>query len=492
MKPFNRVTLPIRYKLLLSFTAVMIAGLLSLILVSVRITEHNVSRLINHDIIQVKKTIDLYMKQYFLTKNETLNRESFHVEADGLVKELSTAVGGPISIFDGQGNALSAFNAALAPLTDDFSQALEGLIAYSINHAGSSSSVGLSSPVEADGSLIGIIYFVKDYSELNHFTESFLTTIKWFAIAILALVFLTAVWLSRRITRPIDRLARGVKQVSEGIYETIPLNRDSDEIDALSRAFNLMVEKIEEQIATIERERDALKKTQAMSKTFFDNVTHELKTPLTTIRGYAQIMEENGFTDKKFFDKGVQYIIEESKRLNDKVVQILAYSAAEAESIAYHFKPVELIGLIRSSCEDMSVKARKYGITIQYPSKGELYVRGDPVKLREMLVNVVDNAIKYGGVDTAVTVSAERADNGSVRIHVTDQGPGIPEEHLEHLFEPFYRLAGNKKEEERGSAGLGLAIVKTIAKRHGGKVSVRSVPGGGTSLSIELGGDPCA
>ncbi|MFC4809737.1 sensor histidine kinase [Paenibacillus sp. GCM10023250] len=478
----------IRDKMLVAFTLVIVAGLLSLLLVSIRISEQNVSRIIGQDGVQLAKTMNIYLKQYFMTKNIAMDADAFRAEADGLVKELSAAAGSPVSVFDAGGGSLSALNADSAPASADFAQALRGNVAYSVRRDGAGAFISLSNPIEAGGTRIGIVNTVKRYADLDTFTSRFLTALRWFAVGIFVLVFLTAAWLADRITRPVDRLARSLGRVSEGLYEPVAAPDGNDELARLARAFNGMVEKIREQFATIERERDALKITQDMSKTFFDNVTHELKTPLATIRGYAQLMEENGFTDRPFFDKGIRYIIEESQRLNDKVVQILAFSTSGSERIAYRSEPVDLTALVRSLCEDMQVKAGKYGIVIRCDAEECLTLRGDREKLREMLLNVIDNAVKYGGVDSAVDVRAARSGPEAVRIAVRDRGPGIPPEHAARLFEPFYRVPGDKPEEERGSAGLGLAIVKTVAERHGGRADIRSTPGKGTTLTIELGG----
>ncbi|MBW7455191.1 ATP-binding protein [Paenibacillus sepulcri] len=487
MSSTGGIRFPIRHKLLLSFTVVIFAGLSALLLVSVRITEQNVSGIINQDMIQANKTIELYVKQYFLTRNISMDQDSIGFEADGLVKELSAAVGSPISVYDPAGKGLSDLNADLMPATNDFAESLHGKIAYSLRQSGTETTVRLSSPVESGGKLIGVIHMVKDYSGLYDFTSRFLSTVRWFAVGIFLLVFLTAALLAVRITKPLGKLARSLERVSEGIYETAPPALSRDEIGDLSRSFMIMVKQIKAQIAIIERERDTLQETQAMSKTFFDNVTHELKTPLTTIRGYAQIMMENGFTDPVFFNKGMKYILDESQRLNDKVVQIIEFSTAAAEGFDYRLEEVDLSNLVRDVCEDMRVKARKYGIRIDCADEPGLQLIGDEVKLREMLINVVDNAVKYGGVNTTIHVTAEQAADNRIRIRVEDQGPGIAEEHLHRLFDPFYRVAGTKKE-ERGSAGLGLAIVKTIAERHNGHVTIDSQLHQGSTVTIELGG----
>jgi len=474
--------------MLLSFMAVLFVGLLSLLLVSVTITEQNVSRLINQDIIQLKKSVDLYMNQYYLSKNVTLDEQSLHAEAEGLVKELSVDLSSPVSLFGADGKSLSDFNAEEQPASTDFAESLQGNIAYSVIRSDGESIVSFSTPIDVNGKTIGIVHLEKNYSELHAFTNRFLTAIQWFAVAIFALVFITAWLLSNRITSPVVRLAQSVERVAQGSYEPVPSRRGNDEIAQLTRVYNLMVLQIQEQIAIIERERDALQITQEMSKTFFDNVTHDLKTPLATIRGYAQIMEENGFQDKAFFDKGLRYIITESKRLNEKVVQLLLFSTAGSEQIAYRMERVNLSALVRSVCEDMRVKGAKYGIRIDFQEAEELFIRADKDKLREMLLNVLDNAIKYGGVHSEIHVVMRRLAEDRCIIQVRDQGPGIEAENLERLFEPYYRAAASHQEQERGSAGLGLAIVKTIAERHGGQVKMESTPGTGTCVSLELGG----
>ncbi|MFD0717700.1 ATP-binding protein [Paenibacillus sp. GCM10027626] len=475
--------LTIRYKLLLSFSFVIFVGLTAMLLVSTSITERNVSRIIGKDMADARHNLEVYVSQYFLIKNMTLDRDTLSGEADGLVKELSAAIGSAVSLYDEKGQGLSALNVYSAPPSDDFSEALHGQNAYSTRSSGGRTTVSLSMLMHANGDPVGIVYFEKDYSGLSGFTRQFMTAVRGFAIGIFMLVLLTAAWLSSRLSKPLERLSRSLEQVSLGRYEPMPPVRGNDEIGDLSRSFNHMVGQIQNQVEIIKQERDALKVTQETTKTFFDNVTHELKTPLTTIRGYAQMLLENGFTDKPFFTKGIRYIMEESSRLNEKVVQIIEYSKSSSERAGMRFEPVDMSALVQKVCDEMSVKAKKYGMEINCKAENGLTVRGDGLRIREMLVNVIDNAVKYGGIGTDVDCSVVR-DGGRVRILIADRGPGIAEEHVRRLFEPFYRVPGTKKEEERGSVGLGLAIVKSIVDSHKGEVEVASQPGGGTVVTI--------
>ncbi|UVI29248.1 sensor histidine kinase [Paenibacillus spongiae] len=475
--------LTIRYKLLLSFSIVIFVGLTAMLLVSVSITERNVSRIIGKDMVDARHNLEVYTNQYFLIKNMMLDRNTLSGEADGLVKELNTAVGSAVSVYDEKGHGLSSLNVNLAPQSDDFTQALQGSDAYSIRSSGGNTTVSLSVLMHSNGDPIGIIYFEKDYSGLSGFTRQFISAVRGFAIGIFMLILLTVAWLSSRLSKPLERLSRSLEQVSLGRYEPAPPVHGNDEIGDLSRSFNRMVRQIRSQIEIIKQERDALKVTQETTKTFFDNVTHELKTPLTTIRGYSQMLHENGFTDKPFFTKGLRYIMEESSRLNEKVVQIIEYSKSSSERVSMRFEPVDMSALIRRVCDEMSVKAQKYSMEIRCRAEKGLTVQGDELRLREMLVNVIDNAVKYGGIGTFVDCSVDR-DWARVRVLIADRGPGIAEEHVRRLFEPFYRVPGTKKEEERGSVGLGLAIVKSIVDSHKGEVEIASRPGGGTAVTI--------
>jgi signal transduction histidine kinase len=260
--------------------------------------------------------------------------------------------------------------------------------------------------------------------------------------------------------------------------------KSKDEIGELANTFKLMVQRIKEQISIIERDRDSLMESQKQNKVFFDNVTHELKTPLTTILGYAQVIKENGFNDKDFFDKGISYIINESKRLNDMVINILELSTVSTGNSEYNFEKIDLSKLTETTCEEMSIKGKKYNIDIHFNNKKPLYVRGDYNRLREVLVNIIDNSIKYGNVNSVIDVEVYSRDE-IINLMVRDRGSGIPPAHIDRIFEPFYRISKHDSR-EKGSAGLGLSIVKNILDRHDAKISINSRLNEGTEIIIQF------
>lgn len=345
----------------------------------------------------------------------------------------------------------------------------------------------LSFPVQSDRQLVGIVQLEKDYTDLYQRNMRFQDTIKLFAATIFVFVFIASIFISRKITQPIRVLTKRSAEVAQGSLNADIQIATKDEIGELAASFTVMIDRVREQIDVIERERDEVKQVQARSKVFFDNVTHELKTPLTTILGYAQILRDNGFTDPDFFDKGMNYIIKESRRLNTMVADILEVSVSSAVIENYHFERVDVSDIIREACEDMSIKAGKYNIGIHYELEEELYVRGDRDKLKEVFLNLLDNSVKYSDVNSIIEVQSTREEQ-TIAILIQDQGEGIGAEALNHVFEPFYQDKGMNRI-EKGSAGLGLSIVKNIVERHGGTVEMKSIIREGTQVMIRLPGE---
>jgi Signal transduction histidine kinase len=437
--------------------------------------------------ITVKKNLDLYLKQYFLIRNKDFNETNFLDIADDISKELSSEIGNSVDIYNNSGEKISNFLTQDKLKSDDIAKAVNKQIAYSINYSGNKVIVSLSYSVEKDSKTIGIVRYTKDYSELYAYNSRFKNIINIFAGIIFVIVFIVSIIISKQIAKPIIELTKNSEEVSKGNYDININTNSNDEIGELSKRFKIMIDRIKDQINIIKKERDNLKEAQKQNKTFFDNVTHELKTPLTTILGYAQLIKENEFTDKEFFDKGTSYIIDESKRLNNMVVEILELSTATSKDMSYNFEQVNLSNIINSTCEEMNIKSRKYNININANITDNLFLNGDGSKLKEVFVNLIDNSIKYGNVNSIIEVNAKREEN-DIYISIRDCGEGIAEEHINNLFEPFYRIS-KKKSREKGSAGLGLSIVKNIVENHGGSININSEVGTGTEAIIIFKGD---
>ncbi|WP_438495699.1 sensor histidine kinase [Paenibacillus sp. IHBB 3054] len=463
---------PIQFKIVVVFSIVIFVGLSAMLFVSYRVTEQNMYRIINEDMINTKTNLDIYINQYFLVHKKRMSRKTLVTEKNRLSQELSAGIGGPVTISYMNEDKIQTESASRSQ------------IAYTINRVDHQVIVTLSFPILQKQSPIGFLNYQKDYSQLYQRNARFQSIIKMFAAIIFSFIFIASIFISRKITKPIRELTERSNQVTLGNFDIdIPIS-SSDEVGELARRFQIMIKHIKDQIEIIKQERDEVKQAQAQSKVFFDNVTHELKTPLTTILGYAQIVKDNGFTDAPFFEKGMNYIIHESQRLNRAVVEILELSQSATLSTTYPFEKVNLSEIAKEACEDMRIKARKYNINIHFELQEGLFVLGDRDKLKEVFLNLLDNSIKYGDVNSVIYVESFK-ERDVVVVKVKDEGEGIPAEDITHVFEPFYRAKKNILK-EKGSAGLGLSIVKNIIEDHHGAIKLQSILNEGTEIKISL------
>ncbi|MBN7575533.1 sensor histidine kinase [Clostridium sp. 2-1] len=477
----------IQSKILISFSIIIYIGLSILLFASYKLTEQNDNNIVYADMIEAKKNMDQYLRQYFLINNIDFNEASIIANANDISVQLSSIVGDNAEIYNLNGNEISHNSEKNNIENDnnkDLTDAMNGKISYVTTFYGDKAKVSLSYPIEVDENYIGILRYTKDYTQLFNSTKRFRYVINILVIVIFSMVFIAAAIISRRITKPIKKLEEITEEISNGNFDiNIDVNSD-DEIGDLAKRFKMMVKKIEEQIEIIRGDRDMLKELQAQNKIFFDNVTHELKTPITVIMGYAQAIQDNEITNKKLFDKSIAYIFNESKRLNNMVVELLELSKTSSTNFSYHFENVDISELIRMTTDEMKIKGKKYNINICCSVMDNLLLKGDRERLKEVLINLIDNSIKYGKVNSKVEVSAYKESN-TILIRVKDEGEGISEENIEKLFEPFYR-ASKKISRELGSAGLGLTIVKSIIEKHGGNIEVKSKINEGTEVIIRF------
>ena len=276
--------------------------------------------------------------------------------------------------------------------------------------------------------------------------------------------------LVRNLLRPIRAITEQAERISsENISERLPVVRTGDEVERLSLSLNRMIERLEEAIQHISR--------------FSADVSHELRTPLTILRGELEAMISQRPGDPESLEM-VGTALEEIERLSHIVDQLLIISRLDAGQAGIERIPVDLGELAVSTAEQMSLMADEREISIRFAVNKGVCVNGDPLRLKQVLVNLLDNAIKYtpngGWVEVGV-----RAEQGTAVLIVSDNGIGIARGALPHIFERFYRT-DKARTRSTGGTGLGLSIVKSIATAHDGHISVRSSEGEGTTVRLEV------
>jgi signal transduction histidine kinase len=271
--------------------------------------------------------------------------------------------------------------------------------------------------------------------------------------------------LARRLTRPIAELAQATRRLAAGATEvTVPVGGAGDELAELGRAFNHM-----------SRELAGARRAQ---RAFVESVSHELKTPLTSVRGYAEALEEGAVGAAE----GGRVIALEARRLDRLVSDLLDLARLGRSGFAVNCAPLDLSTLVGEAVTRHRVRAEELGVQLIARADRGAWAAGDSERLLQATSNLIENALRLTAPGGEVAVSAAPG-----AIIVTDTGPGLAEEELSHAFERFYLHDRYRTDPERAvGSGLGLAIVSELVVAMGGRVSAANRPGGGASFRIDL------
>ncbi len=226
-----------------------------------------------------------------------------------------------------------------------------------------------------------------------------------------------------------------------------------------------------------------VKQLDKVRQEFVANVSHELKTPITLIKGYVETLHDSENLDKETENKFLKIINKHSEQLNSLIDDLLQLAKLDAAN-EIKMERKSLLPIVQKSVEQFEENAKKKNIEIKIECDPELKANINASLIERALVNLIDNAIKYSEENNSVIISCKEG-NDSIEISVADTGVGIAKEHLDRLFERFYRVDKGRSR-EMGGTGLGLAIVKHVALVHKGKVAVESTPGKGSVFTIEL------
>ena len=425
--------------------------------------------LVTSELVGLKNNSNVYVRQAFLINHFSSNELYFGEIAREIATNLNHTTDSSIGVYTVEGKLLYAPDSSIfqQQMQSDLQQAIDGNTAYSITYDRNKTTVLFSYPVVIDGSKVGILRFYKDFSSLYEQTGQIRQITLYIALAIFAAAFLFSYILSRHITIPLTRLTQASTEVKNGNLDIRLHFKRRDEIGRLAENFNDMIDQISRQIHIIEKDRDHLKELHQQEKRFFDNITHELKTPLTSILGYAELIRMNGEKDRVFFDKGMNHIIEESRRLHAMVLKLLEVSRKNI--MINEFERVDIGLILRDVCESMTIRAQRYKKTIEYEMSEELIMLADGDRIRQLFINLIDNAIKYSLPFSAVSVKAVRAEE-KIRLIFSNPSDPIEAGHLSRLLQPFYPAHSDRAEE--GSVGLGLSIVKSIVEEFAGSILI--------------------
>lgn len=291
----------------------------------------------------------------------------------------------------------------------------------------------------------------------------------WAGLVALAVSILIAVVLARSVYVPIRRVTNAAEEIARGNYEQqVPVDGPK-EVKGLAKSFNQMSKQV--------------KHSQQMLRDFVADVSHELRSPLTSIKGFAQAMVDGTAKGKEAQLKAATVIEDESKRMMRLVEELLEFSRLESGQVTMVKEPVDLKELLQQCHEIFSMHAEEKGIKLKTDIEPSPPVIGDIDRLEQVFSNLLDNALKHTPADGEVSITARHPNPNIAEISIADTGPGIPPEQMRHVFERFYRADPSAG---KAGAGLGLAIARQIVLAHGGDIMARSTLGKGTEFVVRL------
>lgn len=290
-----------------------------------------------------------------------------------------------------------------------------------------------------------------------------------FAVTLLAVIFL--IFYAKKITRPLAQLSELSNKMADLDFDVKYTGRARNEIDELGANFNRMSDELEKAVsdlkaANIELQKDVEEKTQIDNerKEFLNNVSHELKTPIALVRGYAEGLRDNVASDPESRDYYCSVIIDEAEKMDSLVKKLLTLSRLESGHEQVQMERFDLIELIGGVLRGMQIMIEESGAKVTWPENGHVEVWGDPFEIEEVLTNYLSNAIHHLDGERRIDIRVE-AQGNVVVTSVFNTGDPIPEEDIDRIWDKFYKV-DKARSREYGGSGIGLSIVKAIMERH--------------------------
>ena len=351
----------------------------------------------------------------------------------------------------------------------DYEQAMEDGSGYWVGKVDGETIMAVSVDISDVSTDYNAIRVVASLEQIQGAVHTYTVAVGAVCCGVLLLLVVTGVYFIRSIIRPIKQINATTKKFAKGDFSVRIDSQSHDEIGDLCASINQMA--------------DELSNTENMKNEFISSVSHELRTPLTAIKGWAETMCMD--TDPDTIQRGVHVIVNETERLSEMVEELLDFSRMQSGRFSLQCATMDILAELGDAVLIYEEKARKENIRIIYQEPEMLpFVYGDKNRIRQVFINVIDNAIKYSNPGSTITVSAEEVGN-MIQVTVTDNGVGISEADLPHVKTKFF-----KANHTRRGSGIGLAVADEIISMHGGRLDITSELNVGTNVTITLPVEP--
>ncbi len=363
----------------------------------------------------------------------------------------------------------SGFSPDVSIAMPDYEEAAAGGEGYYVGRLPSGEKImAVSMAISSINSEYSSVRMVTSLTEIDGAVRNYIVTVTLIGLAILFIIIITGVYFAGSIVKPIRQISGIARKFAKGDFSVRIQTNSDDEIGELCTAINHMA--------------DELSTAEAMKNEFISSVSHELRTPLTAIKGWAETLMIDGGNSPDTMKKGVGVIVNETERLSQMVEELLDFSRMQNGRFTLRKANMDILAELGDAVLIYSDKARRENIRVIYNEPEMLpFVYGDKNRLRQVFINIIDNAIKYSSSGDTITINAEETENGNIRISVADTGCGIKKSDLPKVKTKFY-----KANHTRRGSGIGLAVADEIIAMHGGTIDLKSREGAGTTVIITI------
>ncbi|WP_433922145.1 sensor histidine kinase [Paenibacillus taichungensis] len=469
-----RVSIKLKFSVFLAALLILTVVVLSSLVL--RGIERNQQTQIETILSQQTRLVNLNVRQSYYTESVRLEQEVF-LQQNGrrLAQELASSTGLPIALYDMKGQQVgsSIMSEESADITATLNYALQNKIAY---HEQGDTLLYIA-PLDGPDGQMGAVRMQYPVQSYHEFYARILQLFMWAGIAVVGLSFILGYLFYNRFAVAITRLKRSADSIREGHYITESPVRRKDELGELGQGIYYMSTSIQQNIEAMHAEQQklqlAIEKLQALEqqqKQYIGNISHEFKTPLTSIKAYVELLDMYK-DDPQLLDDATSNIGKETERLYEMVEKVLHLSALEKYDFENQAEDVEVRALLEDACGRMRGKAEKFALNMELALLPAV-IRSDRESLMHIFINLLDNAIKYNVPGGVIRVSNElRMQERQAVICIFNSGTPIPDEAREKIFEPFYTV-NKDRARKTGGTGLGLSLVKQFVEKQGGTISL--------------------
>ena len=411
-----------------------------------------------------------------------LDLASFFNGVESGTLDRSTAV----ALIDSEGRVIPGFQGGRHPLDGGVVKDLAKQVTTDpdmdprrcrLDRPGSADLLCVSMPLSAEvlqtleGTGASAIIVARPQASLGEVTGDLFPRLVFSGLIGVAAALVLGFALTQSISAPLRNIARAARSVARGNYRQRVPATGPREVRDLAANFNRMTEEVQ--------------RSQQTLRDFLANISHELKTPLTSIRGFSEAMLDGTIDDDAGIERSAKIISDESNRVLRLVQELLDLSRIESGQVPMQQEDIDLHELFEHVREVFALRSEESGVAVTLSVNGRAHVLGDFDRLEQVMNNILDNAFRHTPNGGSVRVACRDLQPGTLQVTVSDTGPGISANELPHLFERFYRGDNNTAAPRKGY-GLGLAISREIVRAHGGEIWATSEPGSGTTFVFTL------